>query len=59
MIINLTTEKSRKKIKVDQLKFVKNKKQWKIKANIEKKNYGFAYDNRALFEDLTTLPFGY
>ena len=49
----------REKIQVDQLKFVKNKKDWKIKTNIEKKNYGFVYDKRALFEDLTTLPFGF
>ena len=52
-------ENQNKKIPVDQLKFVKNKKQWTIKTNIEKKNYGFVYDKRALFEDLTTLPFGY
>ena len=52
-------ENQKKKIVVDQLKFVKNKKQSSIKTNIEKKKYGFVYDNRALFEDLTTLPFKY
>ena len=30
-----------------------------IKSKIEKKNYGFVYDKRVLFEDLSTLPFGY
>ena len=58
-IKNIVCENQNKKIPVDQLKFVKNKKQWTIKTNIEKKNYGFVYDKRALFEDLTTLPFGY
>ena len=41
------------------IKICQNKKDWKIKTNIEKKNYGFVYDKRALFEDLTTLPFGF
>ena len=58
-IKNIVCENQNKKIPVQQLKFVKNKKQWTIKTNIEKKNYGFVYDKRALFEDLTTLPFGY
>ena len=52
-------ENQNKKIPVNQLKFVKYKKQWTIKTNIEKKNFGFVYDKRALYEDLTTLPFGY
>ena len=58
-IKDIVRENQEKKIVVDQLKFTKNKKDWKIKTNIEKKNYGFVYDKRALFEDLTTLPFGY
>ena len=58
-IKDIVCENQDKKIVVDQLKFVKNKKQWTIKTNIEKKNYGFVYDKRVLFEDLTTLPFGY
>jgi hypothetical protein len=58
-IKDIVCENQEKKIVVDQLKFTKNKKDWKIKTNIEKKNYGFVYDKRALFEDLTTLPFGY
>ena len=41
------------------MKFVKNKKEWNIKTKIEKKKYGFVYDKRVLFEDLTTLPFGF
>ena len=41
------------------MKFVKNKKEWNIKTKIEKKNYGFVYDKIVLFEDLTTLPFGF
>ena len=50
--------KSIKKIIVDQLKFAKNKKQQTIKTNIRNNNHGFVYE-KLLFEDLTTLPFGY
>ena len=58
-IKSIVCENQSSKIQVDQLKFTKNKKDWKIRTNIEKKNYGFVYDKRALFENLTTLPFGY
>ena len=58
-IKTIVCENQNKKIPVNQLKFVKYKKQWTIKTNIEKKNFGFVYDKRALYEDLTTLPFGY
>ena len=58
-IKNIVCEDQEKKITVDQLKFVKDKKDWTIKSKIEKKNYGFVYDKRVLFEDLSTLPFGY
>jgi len=55
----IVCENQDKKITVDQLKFVKNKQEWSIKTKIEKKNYGFVYDKRVLFEDLTTQPFGF
>ena len=58
-IKDIVCENREKKITVDQIKFVKNKKEWNIKTKIEKKNYGFVYDKRVLFEDLSTLPFGY
>ena len=58
-IKDIVCENQDKKITVDQMKFVKNKKEWNIKTKIEKKNYGFVYDKRVLFEDLTTLPFGF
>ena len=58
-IKSIVCENQGKKITVDQMKFVKNKKKWNIKTKIEKKNYGYVYDKRVLFEDLSTLPFGY
>ena len=58
-IKDIVCESQDKKITVDQLKFVKNKQEWSIKTKIEKKNYGFVYDKRVLFEDLTTQPFGF
>ena len=47
------------KITVPQLKFDRNKKSWDVTTNIINKLYGFVYDKRILFNDLTTLPFGY
>ena len=58
-IKHIVCEDQKKKITAKQLKFVKNKKDLTIKTKIEDKNYGFVYDKRVLFEDLTTLPFGY
>jgi len=47
------------KIQSEQSKFIRNKKDWTIKTECENKQYGFVYDKRALFTDLTTLTYVY
>ena len=37
------------------MKFVQNKMEWNIKTKKMKKNYGFVYDKRVLFKDLSTI----
>ena len=51
--------RNNKKIEIDELKFIRDKKEWNIKCKQSKKLYGFVYDTRILKEDLTTLPYGY
>ena len=46
-----------KKIKIEPLKFTRNKKRQPIQTDVEMKSYGFVYDKRALFEDLSTLQY--
>jgi len=58
-IKNIVCLDQNEKITVEQLKFVRNKKDWNISTKIENKNYGFVYDKRVLFDDLSTLPYGY
>ena len=37
----------------------RNKKTWDVTTNVINKLYGFVFDKRILFNDLTTVPFGY
>ena len=58
-IKRIVTEDITQKIKVKQLSFKRNKTKWEIISEMIDKEYGFVYDKRALFEDFSTLPFGY
>ena len=44
---------------MEQLTFKRNKKNQTVQTDVEMKKYGFVYDKRVLFEDLTTLPYGF
>ena len=52
------TENRNNKIKIPQLKFVKDKSEWLIKTEIQDKFYRFVYDKRVINDDFTTSPFG-
>jgi hypothetical protein len=52
------TENRNNKIKIPQLKFIKDKSEWLIKTEIQDKFYRFVYDKRVINDDFTTSPFG-
>ena len=52
------TENRDNKIKIPQLKFIKDKSEWLIKTEIQDKFYRFVYDKRVINDDFTTSPFG-
>ena len=58
-IKHIVCERQEEKIEVSQLKFTRDKKAQTVQTNIETKNYGFVYDKRVLFPDLSTLPYGF
>lgn len=58
-IKNIVLEDSAKQISVEQTKFTRNKTTWDITTTQIQKMYSFVYDKRVLFDDLTTLPYGF
>jgi hypothetical protein len=57
-IKKIVTEDSTNKIKLDQLKFSRDKYKWTVKSEEIKKNYSMVYDKRVLI-GYNTLPFGF
>jgi hypothetical protein len=58
-IKQLVTEDKSKKLKVNQLKFSRDKIDWNVHTDIVEKIYGFVYDKRIIKENFGTLPFGF
>jgi hypothetical protein len=48
-----------KKISVNQMKIIRDIKNWRLYSTEAIKEYGFTYDKRILLTDLTTIPYGY
>lgn len=58
-IKNIVNNNRNEKIRVNQLKFSRNKETWEVYSEWIEKLYGFVYDKRVLKEDFTTRPYGY
>lgn len=58
-IKEVVLDKQGYKIICEQLLFSRNKKLQTIQTGVQQKQYGFVYDTRSLFDNFTTLPFGY
>lgn len=46
-------------IDVEQMRFIRDKHDWTVRTDNSIKKYRFVYNKRVLFDNLTTLPFGY
>lgn len=58
-IKEIVIEDRNKKIKTEQIKFSRDKKNWDIKTDIITKLYGFVYDKRVIKENYITYPYGF
>jgi hypothetical protein len=58
-IKNIVCEDRTKKLNVRQVKFTRNNKLWEIYTENIDKLYGFVYDKRILYDNLTTKPYGF
>ncbi len=45
-------------INVEQIKFIRNNKDWTIRTETMLKQYRQVYDKRILFDNFETLPYG-
>ena len=58
-IKDLVLNYRKRKIEAKQLIFTRDKKNWSVQCQENKKIYGFVYNKRRILDDLTTLPFGF
>lgn len=58
-IKRIVLEDRKKKIEADQLRFVRDKRDWSVKTETHKKVYQFVYNKRVLCNDFSSLPFGF
>ena len=58
-VLDLVKNKKKDTIKVQQLKFKRNKVDWSMRTEDVFKNYKQVYDKRILLDNLSSLPFGY
>ena len=58
-IRNVVTTDQSKQIITEQLRFSRDKVNWTNSTSIIKKSYRLVFDKRILFNDFTTLPFGW
>ena len=48
------------KVKVEQLNFIRDKKDWSIRTEVGLKNIAFTFDKRIVLNNkFETIPFGY
>jgi len=55
----IITQDQAETVTVPQLKFSRDKYTWAVKTETIDKKYGFIFDKRILFNNFTTLPYGY
>ena len=56
---NIVLNEREKILKVEQLKFTRNKSEYTINTSVIEKLYSFTYDKRIIQDNLMTLPYGY
>ena len=56
----MVIEDTSKEINVEQLNFIRNKKEWSIKTEVGNKTIKNTYNKRQVLENMVeTIPFGY
>lgn len=58
-MVELVQESSNTELNVKQLRFVRDKLNWSVSTEEMIKKYKTVYDKRILFDDFSTIPYGY